>query len=913
MSVRNLEFLLTPHSVAVIGASDRPDAIGTIVMRNLLAGGFAGPIYAVNPKYDRVQGTRCYARPDQLPEAPDLAVVCTPPDTVPDVIARLAARGTRSAVIVTAGMDAACGEGARTRRQAMLDAARPHLLRILGPDCIGLLVPGIGLNASFAHTTALPGDIAFISQSGALVTAVLDWARSRRIGFSHFVSAGERADVDIADLLDYLGSDAGTRAILLYLESIRSARKFLSSARAAARNKPVIVVKAGRSAEGARAAASHTGALAGADDVFDAAIRRAGMLRVDTLLDLFDTVETLSHQTQLHGARVAVISNGGGAGVLAADALSLADGVLAELAPDTLTRLGRALPARWSHANPVDIVGDAPVQRYVDVLQALADDSNVDAIVLIHAPTAVVPADAIARACVPLMRRAGKPVLTCWLGEDAVARARALCHDAGIADYATPEEAVRALMHLVTYRRNQELLLQMPPAQSEGFDPQRGAAAEVVTRALREGREILTEPEAKAILRAYGIPVVDTRVASSIDEAVAAARAIGFPVALKVLSPGIVHKSDLGGVALDLEDAGAVHTAAAAMLERIGSLRPEAALNGFTVQSMVRRPDAYELIAGMAVDPLFGPVIVFGHGGTAVEVIADRAVALPPLNSVLARALVARTRVAKLLAGYRQRPRADLDAIYDVLGKLSQLVIDLPQVVELDVNPLLADDEGVIALDARVRVRLPKDGEREPLAIRPYPRELEERIEWRARALLLRPIRPDDGERHLDFLRKLSSEDIRMRVFHTRRYIAPSELARLTQLDYEREMAFVAVSTDDATETLGVVRAATDPENARAEFGIVVRSDLKGQGLGSILFDKIIRYCRQRGTQQLIGDVLRENTGMLEMARRRGFRMDRSPEPSAVRVTLDLQAPGIPGEPGQPRASPPQEVGRGSS
>jgi acetyltransferase len=892
MSVRNLEFLLNPRSVAVIGASNRPNGIGTIVMRNLLEGGFAGAIYPVNPKYDRVQGIRAFARPDQLPAAPDLAVVCTPPDTVPDLIARLAERGTRAAVVITAGMNAATHDGQPTSKQAMLDAARPHLLRILGPNCIGLLVPGIGLNASFAHTNALPGNIAFISQSGALVTAVLDWARSRRIGFSHFISAGERADVDIADLIDYLGSDSATRAILLYLESIRNARKFLSAARAAARNKPIIVVKAGRAPEGARAAASHTGALAGSDDVFDAAIRRAGMLRVDTLLDLFDAVETLSHDTRLHAERIALLTNGGGAGVLAADALSLAGGVLAELGSDTLARLDAALPGTWSRGNPIDIIGDAPVARYVDALKALADDSNVDAILFIHAPTAIVPAESIARACVPLMRRAGKPVLTCWLGEEAVRRARTLCHDAGIADYPTPEEAVRAFMQLVTYRRNQDLLLQTPPTQTESADPDRHSASAIVARVLHEGREILTEPEAKAVLHAYGIAVVDTRIAKSVDEAVVFAGELGFPVALKILSPDITHKSDVGGVALDLENADEVRAVAAAMLKRIASLRPDAAVTGFTIQQMVRRPGAHELIAGVAVDPLFGPVILFGHGGTAVEVIADRAVALPPLNTALARELVSRTRVAKLLAGYRERPRADLDAIYDVLGKLSQLLIDMPQVVELDINPLLADDKGVLALDARVRVLPPKESGRERLAIRPYPRELEERIEWRGRSVRLRPIRPEDTEQHLAFLRRLSPEDIRMRVFHTRRYIAPSELARLTQIDYEREMAFIAVATDDtgASETLGVVRAVTDPENARAEFGIVVRSDLKGQGLGSLLFDKIIGYCRKRGTQQLIGDVLRENTGMLEMARRSGFTVTRSPEPSAVRVTLDLQA-----------------------
>ena len=490
------------------------------------------------------------------------------------------------------------------------------------------------------------------------------------------------------------------------------------------------------------------------------------------------------------------------------------------------------------------------------------------------------------------MRKAGKPVLSCWLGADSVGRAREICHDAGIADYLTPEEAVRAFMQLVAYRSNQALLMQTPPAQCADFVPDRESAAKVVDAVLRSQRELLTEPEAKAVLRAYGIPVVDTRVAGSTEEAIAQAHVLGFPVALKILSPDITHKSDVGGVALDLEDAEEVRAAAAGMLKRVASLRPEASVSGFTVQPMVRRPKAYELIAGIALDPLFGPVVLFGHGGTAVEVIADRAVALPPLNAPLARDLVFRTRVAKLLAGYRDRPAADLDAILATLEKLSQLLIDLPQIVELDINPLLADHAGVAALDARIRVVPTSASGRDRLAIRPYPRELEERIEWQDRSVLLRPIRPEDTAQHLDFLRKLSPEDIRMRVFHTRRYIAPSELARLTQIDYEREMAFVAVADDGpgGAETLGVARAVTDPENERAEFGIVVRSDLKGQGLGQLLFEKIIRYCRSRGTQQLMGDVLRENTGMLALARRSGFALGRSPETGAVRVTLDLQA-----------------------
>lgn len=891
MSVRNLDALLHPRSVAVIGASERRHSVGATVTRNLVHGGYTGTVYAVNPKHRSVFGVRTFASVERLPEAPDLALVCTPPATVPSLIDELGKRGTRAAIVLTAGLNGIHDDSGRTFKQAMLDAARPHLLRVLGPNCVGLLVPGIGLNASFAHTDALEGNIAFISQSGALVTAVLDWAKSRRIGFSHFVSLGESADVDFADLIDYLGSDGNTRAVLLYIESVTGARKFLSAARAAARNKPIIAVKAGRAPEGARAAHSHTGALAGSDAVFDAAIRRAGMLRVDTMLDLFAAVETLSHITRLNGERIAIMTNGGGAGVMAADAVSLGGAKLAELSADTLARLDEKLPRTWSRGNPLDIIGDAPVARYVETLRALGDDPQSDAILFIHAPTAIVPSAQIAEACAPIVRGLGKPVLSCWLGQDAVREARRIFHDAGIADYATPEEAVRAFLQLVTYRRNQDQLLETPTAALEGEPPETDHAARIVARVLETGRELLTEPEAKSVLAAYGVPVVQTRIATSPEAAAATAEVLGFPVAVKILSPDITHKSDVGGVALSLESADAVRTAAASMAKRLGELRPNARLTGFTVQQMVRRPGAHELIAGISVDPMFGPVILFGHGGTGVEIIADRAVALPPLNVPLARELVSRTRIARLLAGYRDRPSADMNAIYATLSRLSQLLIDIPEIVELDINPLLADEHGVIALDARVRVAPSLDPGYDRLAIRPYPRELEERVAWEGREVTLRPIRPEDTQQHLRFLQMLSPHDIRMRVFHTRRYIAPSELARLTQIDYEREMAFIATAQmpNGQSETLGVVRAVTDPENAVAEYGIIVRSDIKGRGLGRLLFEKIIRYARSRGTRTIVGDVLKENTRMLDLTRQLGFTVSRSEEPGIMRVALDLQ------------------------
>jgi acetyltransferase len=867
--------------------------VGATVWRNLREGGFAGPRWAVNLKHDVLDGEPVFRSVADLPGVPELAVICTPPATVPGLIDHLGARGTRAAIVLTAGLDAA-------QKQAMLDHARKHLLRILGPNCLGLLSPHAGLNASFAHANIAKDGLAFVSQSGALVTAMLDWANGRGIGFSHFVSLGEHADVDFGDMLDWLASDARTRAILLYIESIESPRKFMSAARAAARNKPVLVVKAGRTAAGAAAASSHTGALAGSDLVYDAAIRRAGMLRVDTLADLFVAAETLTH---FRGRRLDVptdaleqltlVTNGGGAGVMAADAAAAAGMALAPLSEASRTTLEAALPANWSRGNPVDIIGDAPIDRYVSTFKTLLADPAAGTLLFMHAPTAIVPSADIARALLPVLAATPGRTLSCWLGGPAVEAARQTFHDAGIPTYDTPEEAVRAFSLLVTYRRNQAQLIEAPPARA----PQptdREALRSLVDQALNEGREWLTEPEAKSLLAAIGIPVVGTRVVgpSAIDAA-RAADGIGYPVALKILSPEITHKSDVGGVALDLEDPAAVRDAAACMLRRVAHLRPDARLEGFTVQAMVRRPKALELIIGASVDALFGPVILFGQGGTSVEVVADRAIALPPLNAPLARALVQRTRVARLLAGWRDVPPADMQALLQVLTAVSDLLADEPRIAEIDINPLLADAQGVIALDARVRVSAAGPGGAAHFAIRPYPAELVASIPWQGRTVTLRPIRPEDEAQHLAFLERLDPVDIRMRIFYSRRSIERSELARLTQIDYEREMAFIATARTDAggEETLGVARAICDPDNRDAEFGIMVRSDLKGGGLGEILMRKLIAHLRARGTQRLVATVLRENDRMLELSRDLGFVVDGvQDDPTVWAIHLPLVA-----------------------
>jgi acetyltransferase len=881
MSIRNLDSLFDPASVAVVGASRRRASVGATVWLNLRAGAFKGPVYAVNPKYTELDGEPVYARAADLPSVPELAVLCTPPVTVPGLISELGALGTRAAIVLTAGLDAA-------QRQAMGVAARKHLLRILGPNCIGLIAPRIGLNASFAHTDALPGEIAFVTQSGALMTAMLDWARTRGIGFSHFVSLGERADVDFGDTLDYLASDGRTRAILLYMESITAPRKFMSAARSAARNKPVIVVKSGRSSRGQQAAASHTGALAGSDVVFDAAIRRAGMLRVDTLDQLFLAAETLARFRENRSDRLAVLTNGGGAGVMAADAAAHTGVTLAELGADTLQRLAGILPANWSGANPVDVIGDAPVERYVKALQALLDDPEAGAILVIHAPTAIVPSADIARALLPLARAHPPRLMGCWLGDAAVADARRLFQQAGIASYATPEEAVRAFAMLVTYRANQAELLETPPAAAPGAPADIEKARRLLDEVLPSGREMLSEPEAKAVLEASGIPVVPTRtVAPDPGAAADAAEAIGFPVALKVISAQLSHKSDVGGVVLDLASAAAVRDAASAMLARVREVRPDAHVDGFSVQAMVRRAHAHELIVGASIDSVFGPVVLFGHGGTAVAVVADRAVALPPLNACLARALVSRTRVARLLAGFRDTPPADCDALYGVIVAVSQLLADIPQIAELDINPLLLNHEGAVALDARIRVSAKGPAGAGNFAIKPYPAQLVERAEWQGRTLTLRPIRPEDEHQHDAFLRRLDPEDIRLRIFYSRRSIEHSELARLTQIDYAREMAFIATEAAGGGEhTLGVVRAVIDPDNVTAEFGILIRSDLKGSGLGELLMRKMIAFLREHGTQQLVATVLDENHRMRALARRLGLEDRASPAGDGTRELM---------------------------
>ena len=911
MSVRNLDPLFRPGSVALIGASEREGSVGAAVTRNLLGGGFSGDIWLVNPRHKRIFD--CPAWPDvgSLPAVPDLAVVATPASTVEGVIKDLAEKGCRTVVVITAGFgEGADGRGG-ARGQALLDAARPHLLRIVGPNCVGLMLPRVGLNASFAAVTPPGGALAIVSQSGAIVTAVADWAADRGIGFSSLISMGDMLDVDFGDVLDMLAQDSKTKAVLLYVEAITHARKFMSAARALSRLKPVIVMKSGRHTEGALAAASHTGAMAGSDATYDAAFRRAGLVRVYTMDEMFAAVETLALTDPPPGDRLAIVSNGGGFGVLATDALMDFGGRLAELSPETVKTLDSDLPSTWSGANPIDIIGDATGARYAATLEAVGADSGVDAIIALNAPTALASSQDAARAAIAAALPKDVPLLTAWLGGEKARTARQLFVEAGIPTFDSPSDAVRAFMHLVEYRRGQQALRETPPSIPEGeIPPDIDAARRIVDAALQEGRELLTEPEAKAILAAYHIPVVPTQTVVDAGEAAGAAERLGFPVVLKILSRQITHKSDVGGVALNLADGAEVREAASRMLEQVSRLSPGASIDGFVVQPMVSRPHAHELILGASEDPQFGPVLLFGHGGTATEAVSDTAVALPPLNLLLARQLMERTQIWRLLRGFRDRPAADLHAVAVSLVRVSTLIADLEQVAELDINPLLADETGVIALDARIVIRPAAAGERAVrLSIRPYPTELEDIVQHRGGRYLIRPIRPEDEPGLVAAFQSMSPKDIRTRFFALMKVFPSALAARLTQIDYDREMAFVlldepAQSEDAGTgqtvgapefeHALGVVRMSADPDFETAEFAITIRSGKQNRGYGHLLLARLIDYARQRGLSELYGQVLSDNRHMIDLGRSLGFKATAIPEErGTVRLTLALgQASG---------------------
>lgn len=876
MSIRYLESLMAPASMAVVGASSRVGSLGQRVWAQVRASAYQGKVWPVNPHHSVLDGVEVCPKVSRLPQAPDLALVCTPAATVADVVADLGALGCRAVVLHTPDLGVA-------QMRAVLVAARVHTLRILGPGRVTLLSPHIGLDAGGAGVPVAPGSLALVSQSDAPMPGLLDWASARGLGFSHVLSLGAEADIDVADMLDFLGGDARTRAVLLYVEQVDHSRKLLSAARAASRNKPVIVVKSGWSAVGrALVQAQRHGGAVGSDAVLDAAIARAGMLRVDSFQELFLAAETLSRQRDGPTEHLAVLTNCVSAAVMAADA---ADTHGVPLSPDA------------PNGHPVCLPPDAAPAQWVQALEALLALPRC-AVLVVHAPTPQVDSVELARALAMVASGPSHRVLSCWQGAGKAEGARQAWRGAGLVAFDSPEEAVRAFALLRTHHLHQQELMQTPPACCASTVPvDKAGLRTLVDAALAAGREWLAPTEAMDFLQAAGLPVVPTRrVLPDIGEAQTAAALLGYPVALKVASSQVVRKSVVGGVRLNIGSAHELAGAVRAVLACMQTHCPEAEVEGLVVQRMVPATHAHELQVSTFVDPVFGPMLAVGHGGTAADVLADRALALPPLNSALAQAVVQRTRVSRLLTGYGAHPPADQAALTGVLLAVSQLLAEVPELAELDINPLLLGPGGAVVLDARVRLSGTCPAGAPHFAIKPYPQELVEEQDWHGQSIVLRPIRAEDEEQHLAFLRQMDPEDIRMRVFYRRRSIAHSELARLTQIDYSREMAFVATRPlpEGGEETLGVVRATTDPDNQSAEFGVLVRSDLKGGGLGRRLMRKLIAHLRARGTQQLVGTVLTENTGMLGLVRSLGFVDQDHPEnPSDTdvrHIVLHLQA-----------------------
>jgi len=866
MSTYRLDKLFSPRSVAVVGASPRDTSPGRAVLRNLRTAGFEGSISLVNPRYREIEGIKAVKSIQELPQALDLMVIATPPHSVPGIVAAAGEKGAATAVIITAGL----GHGEGSLADACEKAARASGLRLVGPNCLGVLSSRAKLNASFAARTPPAGELALVSQSGAIAAGLIEWSAAHDIGFSAAVA---------------------TRAILLYIESVNNARKFMSAARAAARIKPVVVVKSGRHAQGAKAAQTHTGALAGADAVYEAAFHRAGLLRVLDLDELFAAAETLGRVRPFPGKRLAILTNGGGVGVLAVDRLADLDGTLAALSPATMKRLDAALPPIWSRANPVDIAGDADATRYLAAFEALLEDRENDAILVMNVPTALASADAAARsiaACAQTHRNSflrPKPVFAVWIGSSDATMP--IFEAAGIPSYATESDAVRGFMHLVHYREALDALMATPPSLAQDFKPDVAAARGVVESVVERGRTWLDPIEVTQLLAAYSIPIAPALLARNGEEAAAAAArpflAEGSGVVMKILSPDIVHKSEVGGVRLNLTSERAVRDAVADILARARAVRPDARITGVTIHPMVLRPKARELIAGIADDPTFGPVIVFGRGGTAVEVIGDKALALPPLDLELARELIGRTRVSRVLKAYRDVPAADVDAVALLLVKLAQLAADLPELRELDLNPVLADQNGLIAVDARIAVAPVEAARRGPsghprFAIRPYPKEWERHAELRdGTKILVRPLRPEDEPLYGPFLAAVTQQDLRLRFFAPVKEFGHTFIARFTQIDYARAMAFIAIE-ESPGNMLGVVRLHADANYERGEYAILVRSDLKGRGLGYLLMQMIIEYARAEDLKTIEGQVLAENTAMLAMCRELGFSI--SPDPS---------------------------------
>jgi len=889
-----LEKIFAPHRVAVIGASDTTTSVGYTVLKNLVGSGFRGVVYPVNPKRESVQGIQAYKDIPSLPSPPDLAVICTPAHTVPALVRACGEAGTRGIVIISAGFREIGEEGRKLERQILEEQKKFDGMRILGPNCLGIIVPGVHLNASFAAASPEKGHIAFISQSGALCTSVLDWAIDEGIGFSYFVSVGNMLDVNMGDLIDYFGSATETRSIILYIESISEAREFMSAARAFARTKPIVAYKAGRFTESAAAAASHTGAMAGVDAVYEAAFQRAGIVRIFEVDDMFDCAELLAKQEPPQGDRLALITNAGGPGVMTTDALIARSGTMAQLSDATIEKLNEVLPNCWSHGNPVDVLGDAPPERFAQALEIVLKDKGVDAILVILTPQAMTDPTATALRVGQVAANAHKPILATWMGGHVVREGVQLLNGAGIPTYTTPEKAVRAFMHLVSYARNLETLHETPRDIPVAFSLDRKKLRGIFDTILTEGGEILSENVSKAFLEAYEIPVTRPRAATSAEEAVLIARDFGYPVVLKIHSPQITHKTEVGGVVLDLACDEAVRKTFEQMTTRAKQMCPNADVRGVTVQKMVSFPNSLELIMGMKKDPVFGAVIMVGMGGTAAELFRDRALAMPPLNESLARKMLRSLKSWPLLKGYRGKPGVNIDRLVEIIMRFSYLVADYPEIKELDINPLLVTPEEVIGLDARVvvdRDMAVRSVRRfSHLAIRPYPEEFVTKRRLKdGTSVILRPIKPEDEPMWHDLLGSCSTETIRYRFSYLFKETTHEMATRYCFIDYDRELGIVAeVEEEGERKLIGVGRLVADADHIDAEYGVIVVDRWHGHGLGSMLTAYCLEVAKRWGVKRVVAETGKDNSRMLATFRKHGFLMDDEQEEDVVLIHKDL-------------------------
>ncbi|MFO8111438.1 MAG: GNAT family N-acetyltransferase [Desulfosalsimonadaceae bacterium] len=891
MSVYNLDRFFSPESIAVFGASEQRGSVGYAVMENLIEGGFAGTIYPINPKYKKVFGRKAVSRISKIDDPVDLAVIATPMRTVTGIVAQCIRKEVNAAVIMSAGGKEVGEEGQQIEAD-IEELARNGGLRIMGPNCLGIACPRINLNATFAAHMPLKGNMAFVSQSGAICTAILGISLQEQIGFSHFISIGSMIDVDFGDLIDYLGNDPDVASILLYVENITHPRKFMSAARSVSRVKPIVLLKAGKSSAGAVAAASHTGAMAGEDAVYDAAFKRAGIVRVKSIGELFECAELVAKQPRPKGNRLAIITNSGGGGVMAADALSEYGVSPAKLSGKTIKKLNDALPPYWSRNNPIDILGDASPRRYGETITICMEAEETDGILVILTPQAMTAAEDVADVVAGIVKKQRLSVFTAFSGGIDVIAAHNILNKAGVPTYDTPEQAIRAFMHLFSYERNLQLLQEIPPRLSHEllFDPD--WAGKIICSNIDENGRFLTEIESKQLLEAYGLPVVPTRMAESADEAVRIAGEFGYPVVLKVYSPDISHKSDAGGVWLDLCNAGAVHDAFDRIMESARRYNPDASIAGVTVEPMISLPDL-EILLGAKKDPNFGPTIMFGTGGVLAEIVKDRAIALPPLNRLLARFLIEDTRISKLLKGYRHIAPVDTESIEEIIIRTSQLVTDFPQIEEIDMNPVLIKDGAVHVADARIRVKYTDVEPTRHLVISPYPKEYESFETTReGEQLWVRPIKPEDAPLLEQLFENLSRESIHYRFFTSIKHLPKTMLARFTQVDYDRHIALVAIRSEkDRENMLGVCRIITDPDGNQGEFSIMVGDPWQGKGIGSVLLKKCLQIARSMQIKSVRGYVLSENQSMIKLGQKVGFQSAVVPGSGETELRMDLTPP----------------------